>query len=106
MLVRPATAADAQALARIYNQGIEDRSATFERAHEWLEANPGVVAEACFPVLAGGLTVGVLNVVGANIEVFEGTKHGFCPPDSHVYSRDAAEKAWSEMLTLFKSALG
>src|SRR5687768_10810068 len=30
MLVRPATAADAPALARIYNQGIEDRSATFE----------------------------------------------------------------------------
>jgi L-amino acid N-acyltransferase YncA len=30
MLVRPATAADAPALARIYNQGIEDRTATFE----------------------------------------------------------------------------
>lgn len=30
MLVRPATAADAPALARIYNQGIEDRAATFE----------------------------------------------------------------------------
>jgi L-amino acid N-acyltransferase YncA len=32
MLVRPATAADAPALARIYNQGIEDRTATFETA--------------------------------------------------------------------------
>jgi phosphinothricin acetyltransferase len=30
MLVRPATAADAPALARIYNQGIEERAATFE----------------------------------------------------------------------------
>ena len=30
MLVRLATAADATALARIYNQGIEDRTATFE----------------------------------------------------------------------------
>ena len=30
MLVRPATASDAPALARIYNQGIEDRTATFE----------------------------------------------------------------------------
>jgi L-amino acid N-acyltransferase YncA len=30
MLVRLATAADAMALARIYNQGIEDRTATFE----------------------------------------------------------------------------
>jgi phosphinothricin acetyltransferase len=27
---RPATAADAEAIARIYNQGIEDRAATFE----------------------------------------------------------------------------
>jgi carboxymethylenebutenolidase len=42
----------------------------------------------------------------ANVEVFAGTAHGWCPPDSHVYSPDAAEKAWSELLVLFKSALG
>ena len=42
----------------------------------------------------------------ANVEVFEGTKHGWCPPDSPVYDRDASEKAWSELLALFKSALG
>ena len=42
----------------------------------------------------------------ANVEVFEGTKHGWCPPDSPAYDRNAAEKAWSELLTLFKSALG
>ncbi len=42
----------------------------------------------------------------ANVEVFEGTMHGWCPPDSHVYNRDAAEKAWGELLVLFKSALG
>ncbi len=42
----------------------------------------------------------------ANVEVFEGTMHGWCPPDSHVYNRDAAEKVWSELLSLFKSALG
>jgi carboxymethylenebutenolidase len=41
----------------------------------------------------------------AKVEVFEGTKHGWCPPDSHVYDRDAAEKAWGEMLELFKAAL-
>ena len=29
---------------------------------DYLEANPGVVAEACFPVLAGGVTAGVLNI--------------------------------------------
>jgi carboxymethylenebutenolidase len=38
--------------------------------------------------------------------VFAGTKHGWCPPDSHVYDHDAAEKAWSELLALFKTALG
>ena len=30
MQVRPATPGDAEAIARIYNQGIEDRVATFE----------------------------------------------------------------------------
>jgi carboxymethylenebutenolidase len=42
----------------------------------------------------------------ANVEVYEGTMHGWCPPDSHVYNADAAEKAWGELLVLFKSALG
>ena len=42
----------------------------------------------------------------ANVEVYEGTKHGWCPPDSHVYNRDAAEKAWGELLVLLKGALG
>jgi len=41
----------------------------------------------------------------ATVEVFEGTMHGWCPPDSHVYNHDAAEKAWGELLMLFKSAL-
>jgi L-amino acid N-acyltransferase YncA len=51
--IRPATEADAAAIARIYNEGIEDRLATFEtdaRGPEdvlgWLEAGfPLVVAE-------------------------------------------------------------
>jgi carboxymethylenebutenolidase len=42
----------------------------------------------------------------ASVEVFEGTMHGWCPPDSHVYKPDAAERAWAELLVLFKSALG
>ena len=41
----------------------------------------------------------------AEIEVYAGTVHGWCPPDSQVYNRDQAEKAWSRMLALFKSAL-
>jgi carboxymethylenebutenolidase len=42
----------------------------------------------------------------AEIEVYAGTQHGWCPPDSHVYDRAAAEKAWSRQLALFRSALG
>jgi carboxymethylenebutenolidase len=40
------------------------------------------------------------------IEVYAGTTHGWCPPDSHVYDMVQAEKAWSRMLALFKSSLG
>jgi carboxymethylenebutenolidase len=41
----------------------------------------------------------------AEIEVYAGTIHGWCPPDAKVYNHDQAEKAWSRMLVLFKSAL-
>jgi carboxymethylenebutenolidase len=41
----------------------------------------------------------------AEIEVYAGTMHGWCPPDAQVYNHDQAEKAWSRMLVLFKTAL-
>jgi carboxymethylenebutenolidase len=41
----------------------------------------------------------------AEIEVYAGTMHGWCPPDSHVYNHDPAEKAWARQLALFKKAL-
>jgi carboxymethylenebutenolidase len=41
----------------------------------------------------------------AEIEVYAGTMHGWCPTDSHVYNHDQAEKAWSRMLALFGSSL-
>jgi carboxymethylenebutenolidase len=41
----------------------------------------------------------------AEIEVYAGTMHGWCPPDSPVYNEAQAEKAWSRMLVLFKTAL-
>ena len=41
----------------------------------------------------------------AEIEVYPGAQHGWCPPDSQVYNHDQAEKAWSRMLVLFKTAL-
>jgi len=53
MRVRPATAADSDAIARIYNEGIDDRVATFETAHRsaddvraWFaDSHPMVVVE-------------------------------------------------------------
>lgn len=41
----------------------------------------------------------------AEIEVYKGTMHGWCPPDSQVYNQEQAEKAWSRLLVLFKAAL-
>jgi carboxymethylenebutenolidase len=41
----------------------------------------------------------------AEIEVYTGTLHGWCPPDAQVYNHDQAEKAWSRMLVLFGNSL-
>jgi len=41
----------------------------------------------------------------AEIEVYKGTLHGWCPPDSQVYNQEQAEKAWGRLLALFKTAL-
>ena len=43
--------------------------------------------------------------MSAEIEVYEGTLHGWCPPDSAVYHEAQAERAWSRLLNLFESAL-
>ncbi len=41
----------------------------------------------------------------AEIEVYAGTKHGWCPPDSQVYDEAQADKAWARTLALFETAL-
>lgn len=41
----------------------------------------------------------------AEIEVYTGAQHGWCPPDSAVYDAEQAEKAWARMLVLFEKAL-
>jgi carboxymethylenebutenolidase len=40
----------------------------------------------------------------SEVEVYP-ADHGWCPPDSGVYSKDSAEKAWTRLLATFKSAL-
>ncbi len=40
--------------------------------------------------------------LSAEIEVYPAA-HGWCPPDSQVYSEPQAEKAWSRLLALYKT---
>ncbi|OFV93773.1 MAG: dienelactone hydrolase [Acidobacteria bacterium RIFCSPLOWO2_12_FULL_65_11] len=41
----------------------------------------------------------------AEIEVYAGAAHGWCPPDSGVYNEPQAEKAWGRLLALYSKAL-
>ncbi len=43
--------------------------------------------------------------LAAEIEVYLGTLHGWCPPDSAVYNEAQAERAWSRLLALFETSL-
>lgn len=41
----------------------------------------------------------------AEIEVYTGAQHGWCPPDSAAYDEDAAERAWARLLALLERRL-
>jgi len=43
--------------------------------------------------------------LAAEIEVYTGSAHGWCPPDSTVYNEPLAEKAWSRLLALYGKEL-
>ena len=43
--------------------------------------------------------------VEAEIEVYAGTLHGWCPPDSAVYNAEQADRAWARLLALFEQQL-
>jgi carboxymethylenebutenolidase len=61
------------------------------------ERNPEMKVKLAEAYAAAGLS--------AEIEVYPGTKHGWCPPDSQVYDEAMAEKAWSRMMALFEMQL-
>ncbi|MGH8314126.1 MAG: dienelactone hydrolase family protein [Steroidobacterales bacterium] len=42
--------------------------------------------------------------LGAEVEVYAGTQHGWCPTDSPVYNHDQAEKAWARLLVLLNKS--
>jgi len=41
------------------------------------------------------------NSQPAEIEVYKGTMHGWCPPDSQVYNAEQANHAWDRLLATF-----
>ena len=41
----------------------------------------------------------------AEIEVYKGAAHGWCPPDTQVYNEAQAEKAWGRLMALYSKAL-
>ena len=43
--------------------------------------------------------------LAAEVEVYAGAAHGWCPPDSQVYNSAQAEKAWSRLIALYGKAL-
>ena len=43
--------------------------------------------------------------INAEVDVYEGALHGWCPPDSRVYNQEQAERAWSRLLALLGEAL-
>lgn len=45
------------------------------------------------------------NNLKAEVEVYQGAMHGWCPPDSRVYNEEQAEKAWARLLSIFGEAL-
>jgi L-amino acid N-acyltransferase YncA len=107
--VRPASAADAEAIARIYNQGIEDRVATLEtelrtpdERRRWLASrdprHPVIVAEATEPrrafgrppTVEGGLADPVTIVGWGSLNVFN-------PREAYRFVADFSlyvERAW------------
>lgn len=48
-------------------------------------------------------TVFAVAKLPAEIEVYPGTLHGWCPPDSRAYNPAQAERAWARLLELFKT---
>lgn len=55
------------------------------------------------PQAAGELKAAFAEADGVygEVEVYEGTRHGWCPIDSAVYHQAQAERAWNRMLRLF-----
>jgi L-amino acid N-acyltransferase YncA len=107
--VRPATAADADAICRIYNQGIEDRIATLEteprtpdERSRWLATrsprHPVIVAEVTEPRRSVGRPPTVEGDPGGPATIVGwGSLNVFNPRDAYRFVADFSiyvERAW------------
>jgi carboxymethylenebutenolidase len=67
----------------------------------------GADEDAGFPPEQAGRLRDALNAAGVDntVEIYEGARHGYAPPDMPVYNEAAAERHWRAMLNLFDSTL-
>jgi carboxymethylenebutenolidase len=67
----------------------------------------GADEDAGFPPEQADRLRAALTAAGVDNEVtiYQGARHGYTMPDLPVYNRDAAERHWTEMLTLFDETL-
>ena len=67
----------------------------------------GADEDAGFPPEQADRLRGALNAAGVDnrVEIYEGARHGYAPPDMPVYDRDASERHWRELITLLDESL-
>jgi carboxymethylenebutenolidase len=67
----------------------------------------GADQDAGFPPEQADRLRAALDAAGVDntVEIYEGARHGYAPPDMPVYNEAAAERHWREMLKLFDATL-
>jgi carboxymethylenebutenolidase len=68
----------------------------------------GADEDAGFPPAQADRLAEALTAAGVdnNIEIYEGARHGYAPPDMPVYDEAASERHWKELLKLLGETLG
>ncbi|HXC54693.1 MAG TPA: dienelactone hydrolase family protein [Rhizomicrobium sp.] len=67
----------------------------------------GADEDAGFPPEQADRLRAALDAAGVEntVEIYQGARHGYAPPDMPVYNEAAAERHWREMLKLFGATL-
>ena len=67
----------------------------------------GADQDAGFPPEQADRLRDALTAAGVEnkVEIYEGARHGYAPPDMPVYDQAASERHWRELLTLFGETL-